>query len=105
MATIIKEKSTAYLTVTFKDKDGNAEAPTAATYRIDDVDSGAPIRTDTPLNPATSVEINLEPSDNTLLDSTKPEEERRVTVKATYGATDGVNDEYIYQLKNLEKVS
>ena len=102
---IVNEKSTAYLTVTFKDKDGNEQAPTSATYRIDDVDSGTEIKTDTALSVAASVEITLTPDDNAILDSGQSYEKRRVTIKASYGASDGVNEEYLYRVKNLAKVS
>ena len=40
----VNERSTAYLTVTFKDKDRAAQQPTAASYRIDDVATGTEIR-------------------------------------------------------------
>jgi hypothetical protein len=80
-------------------------SPTPATYRIDDVYFGTEIRGDTVLSVAASVEITLTPDDNAILDPGNSYEKRRVTVKATYGSSGGVNDEYDYQVKNLAKVS
>ena len=105
MEIIVNEKSTAYLTVTFKDKGGNEEAPDSATYRVDDVDSDTPMKEKTALSVAASVEIKLEPSVNAIVNPDKTYEIRRVTIEALYGASDGVNDEYDYRLKNLAKVS
>ena len=54
---------------------------------------------------ASSAEVTLTPDNNAILDSGNSYEKRRVTVKASYGASDGVNDEYDYRVKNLAKVS
>jgi hypothetical protein len=63
------------------------------------------VKGDTALSVASSVEITLMPDDNAILNPGNSYEKRRVTVKATYGSSDGVNDEYDYQVKNLAKVS
>ena len=46
----VNEKSTAYLTVTFRDKAGAAQAPASAKYRIDDVTTGQLVRGDTDIS-------------------------------------------------------
>lgn len=97
----VNEQSTAYLTVTFKDKAGAAVSPASASYRIDDVQSGTAVRADTALTPAAQVEITLSPTDNTLVDPTKRQEIRRLTVTGVYGASDKVSAKYDYQLANL----
>lgn len=105
MSETVNEESSAYLTITFKDKSGNPVSPTSAVYRIDDVDSGTEIRADTALASSSSVEITLTPIDNQILNNTLDYETKRVTVKAVYGASDGVNDQYEYVVKNLSKIS
>ena len=63
------------------------------------------MRSSTPIPPASSVEITLHPDDTVIIDQENAYEKRLVTVEATYGADDAVNDEYIYYVKNLQKVS
>lgn len=100
----VKEGTTSYLTVTFLDKDGAPATPAAATYQVHDVLTGDTIRDTTVITPlASQVEIILTPADNSLLNAANPDELRRVTVAAVYGAADGVKDEYVYRLKNLVK--
>lgn len=102
----VKEKSTAYLTVTFRDKAGSAQAPTSATYRIDDVATGTEVLNDTAIGTvAATVELTLPPSVNALLGTDNPHELRRVTVVALYGADDAVRDEYVYEVVNLAGVT
>jgi len=100
----VKEGTSSYLTVTFLDKEGLPAAPASATYQVHDVLTGDTIRDTTAITPpASQVEIILTPADNSLVSLTNPEELRRVTVAAVYGANDGVKDEYVYRLKNLVK--
>lgn len=100
MATV-KEGSTAYLTVTFKDKAGALSAPANLSYRIDCLATGQVVRGDTPLTPASTVEITLTPADMAILAAGSAYETKRVTVKAGYGAGDAVNDEYSLIVKAL----
>lgn len=102
----VNERSTAYLTVTFRDKAGAEQAPASASYRIDDAGSGQAVRAATPIMaPGSTVEITLTPDDNRLLDEANPYERRRVTVAAEYGAADAVNVEYVYQVIGLAGVT
>ena len=105
--TAVNEKSTAYLTVTFKDKAGADEAPTSATYTITDVITGTSVRASTPITPiAAQVEITLAPDDNQIyLAAGKDLEYRRVTVIGVYNVTDQVTDEFIYPVQPLKGVS
>ena len=98
----VNEKSTAYLSVTFRDKAGAAQAPATATYRIDDVATGQTVRGDTDIGtPDSTVELTLTVDDNTLKNAIAAAEQRRVTVVAEYGAGDAVRAEYIYEVVNL----
>lgn len=100
----INEGTTGYLTINFKDKDGALEAPASATYRIDCLTNSQEIKTDTDITPiASSVEIELTATDNAIIDQAKPYEKRLVTVKASYGADDKINEEYEYNVINLPK--
>jgi hypothetical protein len=97
----VKERTTAYLTVTFKDKNGVAVAPNSASYRIDCLTSGQAVKAPTALAPASSIEITLTPADNAIRVATHVRETKRVTVSAIYGASDEVNDQYDYDVVNL----
>ena len=102
----VNEKSTAYLTVTFRDKAGAAQAPATAKYRIDDVATGQPVRSEIDISsPGSTVELTLTVDDNTLKNSIAAAEQRRVTVVAEYGSGDAVRSEYIYEVFNLAGVS
>jgi len=102
----VNERSTAYLSVTFRDKAGAAQAPSSAAYRIDDAGSGQVVRGDTAIpTPGSTVEITLTPADNALLAEANPYERRRVTVTAEYGGGEAVTAEYVYRVVNLAGVS
>lgn len=101
MANVVMEKSTAYLSVSFRDKSGAAQAPTAATYKVHDKGSGQVLLPETTLEPAATVEITLPPSLNTLVDPSRSFETRVVTVAATFGVDDGVTNQYEYTVENL----
>ena len=104
----VNEKSTAYLSVPFRDKAGAAQAPATAKYRIDDVTGGETVRAETEIpGPGSTVELTLTVADNTLKNGAAAAEQRRVTVTAEYGAGggDAVRAEYIYEVVNLAGVS
>lgn len=100
----INEGTTGYLTVDFKDKNGNLEAPASATYRIDCRTNNQEIKADTDITPiASSVEIELTATDNTIIDQNNAIEKRLVTIKGSYGIDDKINDDYEYAVLNLQK--
>lgn len=101
----VNEQSTAYLTVTFRNKAGAAEAPATASYRIEDVASDSEVLEATTITPAATVEVRLTPANNTLLVAGNPAELRRVTVIGEYGQDDAVTSEYVYEVVNLSGVS
>lgn len=102
----VNEQSTAYVTVSFRDKAGALATPATISYRIDDVETGQEIRDDTAVTPAaSSVEITLTPADNTLVNLNRQYEQHVVTVAATYGASDAVRAEYAYEVVNLQQVT
>jgi len=99
----VNERTTAYLQLSFLDRNGLPEAPSSISYRIDDPDTGEEIRADTALTPAAEVEITLLPSEQEVLFSSASAK-RRVTVSATYGAADEVHDEFTYVVRNLAAI-
>lgn len=106
---VVNEGSTAYLAVSFLDKNGNVEAPASATFRVDGKAPDATVWTevldDADILPILgTVELVLTPTANALITQDDDYEDRLVTIKATYDASDGVNAEYLYKLKNLAKV-
>ena len=101
---VVNEGSTAYLTVTFRDKNAAAAQPTSSTYQID-AEDGTSIRVSTALSPSSGVvEITLDKNDNALKDSSLPIERHRVTVNGVFGSNDEVNSEFIYEVRNLAEV-
>lgn len=101
----VAEKSTAYLTVSWLDRNGAAAAPASVSYRIDNPSSGAAVRADTSASAGTTTLITLTPADNTLAAQTVAREARRVTVTGTYGADDAVRTQFDYEVVNLGLVT
>ena len=101
----VKEGSLAFLTVKFYDEDNILSTPNSATWEVHDKGTGSVLKVATAMLPiASSYEIELGSSINTLLDSNSSEETRVVTVKASFGADRNVNDEYEYDVLGLEYV-
>jgi hypothetical protein len=100
---IVNEGTTSYLSVTFKDKDGAAQAPASARYRIDCLTTGTAILAWTALVVGSTIEITITPVQNAIQTATNPIERKLVTVEGTYTSTDKVVDEYEYQVKNMNK--
>lgn len=103
ISSIVNEGSTAYLTVTLKDKGGALAAPATLTYSLHCLTTGAVLRNEAALLPASQVEITLTPADNAIQVPANLYETRLVTVKAGYGAADALQEQYEYRVKNLAK--
>ena len=101
----VNEKSTSYVKVDFKDKDGNPSAPLTVDYKVHDEASGTVLRADGSVPAAASVVIALDDTDNTILNTEGKHEVRVVTVLATYGANDNLNKAFRYELVNLHVVT
>lgn len=103
MVDVVNERTTAYLTVSFKDKTGALVAPSTVTYNVFCMTNNQELRADTPLGAASSIEITLNASDNAIVNQANGRERRRVTVKSTYGIGDELNDQFEYYVQNLER--
>ena len=102
----VNEKSDAYLTVKFYDKNNVLAAPASATWEVHDLESDTELLTATSITPiASSVELTLTPTINTFVSSLNDEETRRVTIKATWGVGSTTNEEVDYDITDLEWVS
>ena len=105
---VINEGSTAYLTVSFLDRHGNAETPISISYRVDCRTTGQQMLGDTSVSPDDSVLLTIRPAANAINDDENEAERRVVTVTAVY-AVDGSNNptdadtrEFEYEVRNLE---
>ena len=100
----VTEGSTSWLTLSFFDEDGNPATPPSARYRIDDVSSWTEIKATTTFIPTeVTYTIKSTPSENRIIDDSRMNEQRLVTVEWT----DGVNertDYYEYYVINLSKI-
>jgi hypothetical protein len=101
----VNEGSTAYLSVTFLDKAGAAQEPLSVTYRVHEMATGAQIRAETSVTPGATVEIALAPADNVVLHQAALYETHVVTVVGTYGASDAVQSQCQYRVRNLRVVT
>jgi hypothetical protein len=101
----VNERSSAYITVNFLDKTGAPAVPSTVTYSTKCRSTGTAIKTDVTVTPAASVQITLDALDSAIQDSSNNTEIKVLTVKASYGANDECNAEYVWQVKNLTGVS
>ena len=105
MEKIVNENSTAYLTLTFKDKNGNLATPQTIVYTIHCLTNDQEIKGDTNVVPGSSVEITITPSENAIIDSSNKYERKMVTVTATYNDNDEITAAYEYKVLNLRYIS
>lgn len=104
MPETINENTTAYLTVYFRDKDGELAVPTSSRYRIDCMATGTLLVDWTNLGTVSSVEITIPSTVNIISNENNQYEDKKVTVHATYGEGDDVYEEYVYVVKNMMNV-
>lgn len=102
----VNERSTAYITAQLRDRTNQLAVPSAVTYRIDCLTTGAQIKPWTALPPTSSVEIVVAASENAILGGNE-RERRCVTVIAAYGAgsDDQVTAQFFYDVLDLRFVS
>lgn len=98
---VVQEKTTAYITAGFTDKDANPVIPETACYSILDADSRVVIRSRTYMPTATEIVITLTPTDNTLVDAISNAEVRMVTIETTYRDGSHDNKDVRYELVRM----
>lgn len=102
----VNERSTSIVTLTFRDENGAAVTPGAASYRIDDVASGTEILDDTAFTPSSDIhQLTISDTQNRILTAANVREERLVTISITYGTGRKLNQEYRYYVMNLTKIT
>jgi hypothetical protein len=101
---MINEGSTGYIAISFFDQVGAAANPTSVEYRVDCLSTARQILDWTTITPATSVEIQLTPAQNAILNPANSVEKKLVTVRAQYGAGEAQTDQFEYVVRNLAKV-
>lgn len=97
----INEGSSGTLTIEFLDEAGLPAAPASISYRIDCVTTGAAIRADTTIAPASTINLALAPADTRIVAAANRVERRRVTLVASFGAGDQLTQDYEYSVRNL----
>ena len=103
---VVNERSSAIVTLTFKDEDGVNAIPSSGAYRLTDLRSNTMIRNWTNLVAplAAIMEVTLTPTDTRIVDSTNDYEERLITVQWKYGTKYGTDD-YTIRIRNLHSVT
>lgn len=102
----VNEMNTSYVAVDFRDKRNRLAVPTAVSYRIDCLTTGAQVKPWTAIDPpAASVEIVIAAAENAILGGNE-RERRVVTVIAAYGpgSEDQASDDFSYDVRNLQYV-
>lgn len=97
----INERCRSDITAAFTGLDGLPSTPASVKYSTRCLTTGAAIKTDVVVSPASSVTITLDAEDNAIRTPANPFEFKVLTVKATYGVNDECNAEYTYRVKNL----
>ncbi len=78
--------------------------PTSITYSVRCKTSGASIKTNVVIAPASVITIPLDSLDSAIQNTANAFEEKILTVKAVYTVTDKCNSEYVWRVKNLSGV-
>lgn len=101
----VNEGSSAWLTVQFKDKNGALAAPTSVLYRVDCLTSRTAVQgmSQLPGPMSGTMEIPLGPGLTSIRNRNSEQEDKRVTVVASYGLDgDQVTSDYDYTVRNLK---
>jgi hypothetical protein len=105
----INERSSSFITVSFLDEDGTPVVPDAATYRIDVPIARTVILSATAFpSLSTAVDLEIESSENRMVNQRQPSEVHEVTVEFDYTAVSGTKHgtaRYRYRVINLYGVT
>lgn len=97
----VNERTTSYLSVIFKDRDGVPASPGTVVYSIRDKMSDALLAQGTP-GAAATVLFTMGTAINYMVDPTNSKELRVLTYRGDYGDGDQIHGEYEYEVINLE---
>ena len=99
------ELSQVTITARAIDKDGDLFTPTNARYRVDDLVSRNALVAWTAITASSSMTITIPASVNAIIDTSKKDEVKVVTVETNYGLDSAHPEEIHYRVKNLHFVS
>lgn len=98
---VIKENSSCFLDISFKDENGLPVVPDTANYTVHDLGSGDELQPSTLMPSTSDVTIEILPTVNLMVDPNHTEEIRVVTIITSYSSGGGDSEEYMYKVKNL----
>lgn len=101
----VNERSPARFAVTWQSESGESIVPISLSYRVDDVISGTNIVPLTSATPGLPSLITIAPTENLMVDPTRPSEVRRVTWVIDEGEVDETHGDMLYDLINLARVT
>lgn len=102
MTTTVREGSALFFTFAFTDENGDPVTPISIDWRIDDVDSGTEVVGWTAVgSPASSVNVQVNPASNAIIDQTKVVEKRILTVRMDNGQLTQAFETKHYRVQNL----
>jgi len=103
----VNEKTTYFVTITFKDEDGTLVTPTAAYYSLFCETTKTEILTETSIGSlSTSVEIVVTSTQNAIQTASNQSEQKLMTVRFTYsGGTYQGTNEHRWMVLNLKRIS
>ena len=99
------ELSEVTITARAVDNDGALFTPTNARYRLDDLLSRNALIAWTSLTAASSMQIVIPASAHAMVNSSRKDEVKVLTVETDFGLTSAHPEEYEYKIKNLHFVS
>ncbi len=102
MTNTVNEKSPLYITVIFKNEDGDSLVPTTVDWRLDDRESDSEIVDWTSLGtPAASMSLVLEASNNLIVSESSTRERRALGIRVDDGLSTEAHQEFQYYVQNL----
>lgn len=105
---IFNEGETGFITLAFTDEDEVAVTPDSATYTLYNEETGAVINNRTAVvigSLASSIDLELTPADNVLVNSSKIKEAHILFVQWVYNTNKVGHEEYRFWVRNLTKVT
>ena len=103
LSEVVNEGSTAYMRMSFYDKNGDLATPNTITYTLFDLSTKQVInnRSDSTISPDTTIEIELTPNDNVMINSLNIQETACVLITATYDSGKVMKELISYHKYNL----
>lgn len=98
---VVKQGSTAYVKISFRDKAKQLALPSSISYSTRCKTTGVAIKTNVAVTPATQIEITLDALDSAIQNAANKQEEKILVVTAVYGTNDSLVEDYHWLVSNL----